>query len=103
MWACVNLCLGMSEWEVWRGYGTSVGPTHSTPGVVVVRWKQKRQKSYYFAHGDHIERARDSWTGEVHKDLAWMAVVAHPELASSEPTEPTPLGMLPGMEDTAEP
>lgn len=38
----------------------------------------------------------------VHKDLAQIAELAQPELASIGPTLPVLLGLLPGMEDTAE-
>lgn len=38
----------------------------------------------------------------VHKDLVWVALVADPELDSIEPTSPSPLGILLGMEDMAE-
>lgn len=70
MRGCVNLCLGMFEWEVWRGYDTSMAPTHSTPRLVGVRWKDQPQKCYYFACGDHDELSEDPWVGVVHKDLA---------------------------------
>lgn len=79
-----------------------MAPTHSTPRLVAVCWKDQPQKCYYFACGDHVERSQDLWAGVVHKDLVQLAVLAQPGLGSIEPTSPILLGLLPGMEDTAE-
>lgn len=70
MRGCVNLCLGMFAWEVWRCFGTSMAPTHSKQRLVAVNWKDQAQKSYYFGRGDLAERSQDSWASVVHKDLA---------------------------------
>lgn len=96
---CVNLCLGMFEWAIWRSHRASIAPTHSTARLVVVHWKDQTQKSYYFARENQVERSQDSWAYVVHKDLAQMEALA---LASIEPASPIHLGLLPGMEDTAE-